>query len=231
MTAYASSTDIPDSVAIELPAIFTVEQIENCHQCVVLKEDNIPFAKLYPAEEHNDLFFLYDENNQKKAIVSFGTVTDDYGTGTVDSRLYIYTFRGKKRIKMSSATITYPMRGYGFSFFSMDVPYKNDKGYFVSRDDKYSSIEGYKSIHENHLAIRSKQALGRLRTKTYFRLYDYNKQQVKYELGSISKPLFTFSMDATVHVTNPKALREHIDPYAFYAVMAMYNNTDFLYAM
>ena len=196
-----------------LPDNFSAVQIKDCAQCVSLVADGTPIASLYPSKENGDIFFLLDQNNQKKVILRRGSTEEDYAQRVVHLNFKAYVLNGKKATAVTKFKLRYPMKGFAFDFFSLMTPYEKSDGRY--RDSGW--------------AIWTKQAIASFRTKTYFRLYDFRKQEVKYELGYITRPLFTFSLDSKVTIQDKKALLSLVNPYIFYATMAMYSNTDFLY--
>ena len=183
------------------PDTLAIKQIKTCNRCVELTEGNQVYAKLEPDLQKKDIFYFLDNNNQKRLTLKY-TKNEKYYSPERDSNLMTVYFSAFDNNNSLVANLSFTFDTTGYAYL-----------YFVIQTMDQLTIIGAEEYFGTTTLI-------------YDRRLGY-----KYPLATLTKPLFTYSLDAEFQMSNPQELLYSMNPDVFYATLALNSNTDFFYSI
>lgn len=160
-----------------------------------------PFAFLQHETQNWDEFYYLDADKRKQLVLK-KTGTDMFGA--VDSGTVVVFFDVCDKTDNLVAKLMFFYDVMGHAFFSFEI----------------------RSIDNKHILIESRSGL----TGTEIVIYDRTLKNF-HEIAQITRPLFTWSLDSELRITDKQDLLFIIDPKLFYAAVALNANTQFFYSI
>lgn len=183
------------------PDTLSIKQSKSCYRCVSLMEQARPFAFLQHDTQNWDEFYYLDADKQKQLVLK-KTGTDMFGAFDNGTVVVFFDVFDKTDNLVAKLRFFYDVMGH--AFFSFEI----------------------RSIDNKHILIESRSGF----TGTEIAIYDRTLKNF-HEIAQITRPLFTWSLDSELRITDKQDLLFIIDPKLFYAAVALNANTQFFYSI
>lgn len=182
------------------PDIVSIKKIKNCYACVELKNNGEVLGSLQPDTQKKDVFYFLNAHGQRQLTIKHSENILFYSISH-DSNLISNCFEVLDKNNTLIAKLKFTSDTSGFAFFNFQI----------MDPDKAKLIEGDEEIFGK-----------------YTRIYDVRFG--RHFIGYLRKPLFTFSLDAELHISDKQELSYFMDPNIFFATLAINSNYDFFYS-
>lgn len=183
------------------PDKLSIKKIKNCNSCVELKEHGQIFASLRPDAQKKDVFYFLNADNERQLTLKH-TENKRYQAGDSVFAISYFDVFDKNNVLLAKLSFTSDTEGFAFLYFHILTP------------DKISTLI---TGNENFFGTNTT-------------LYDtrFNKWHI---IGKLTKPLFTYSLDAELQITDKQELSYFMNPNVFFATLAINSNDDFFYSI
>ncbi|MBP9774942.1 MAG: hypothetical protein KBD30_03845 [Legionellaceae bacterium] len=183
------------------PAAFDLKQTfcSDSKYCMKMTEKGKKIGFLQLAEDRPNLFYFFDENNEKQLSIKV-----------------IHT-----KIHPKDCTVHYCPIFYDFDIYEKKnhLVAKLEFSYDVMQSS-FNELKLY-TKDRRYLLILGAHTDGRAGTETYL----YDGISPEHKLALISRPLFTYSLDSQITILDRSRLFFILDPNVFSAALALYCNT------
>lgn len=183
------------------PDNLSIKKIKNCEACVELTENGQVFASLRPDSQKKDVYYFLNTDNQRQLTLKH-TENKRYASGDNNFAISYFDVFDKNDVLVANLSFTSDTAGFAFLYFHIRTPDK--KNTLITGDETYWG--------------------------TNTNLYDTRFGQW-HIIGKLTKPLFTFSLDAKLQIIDKQELSYFMDPNVFFATLAMNSNDDFFYSI